>query len=151
MAGHRADERQRMTIAPQVSLGSLFKAALLGGAIAAVVNLLLLIITRAAGVSLEGVFQPGQPPASLSEVPVVLASIVPAIPGALLAVILTKVAKAKAALVFAVVCVVFTVLSFGGPFNVVGMSTGGIVLMEVMHVVAAAGIGGLTWKKLAGR
>ncbi len=137
--------------AVSVSAGALFGAGLLGGVASAVANLALLFGSGAAGVSLEGVFQPGQPVASLSAVPVLLSSIVPAIPGALLALLLVKFARQKAALVFAVISAVFTVLSLGGPANVQGLSTGGLVVMELMHVVAAVGIGGAIWRKLAGK
>lgn len=132
-----------------VSAGALFGAGLMGGAIAAVVNLALLVGGSAAGVSFEGVFQPGEPVASLGAVHVGLASIVPAIPGALLALLLAKLASKKAALAFAVIAGVFTLLSLGGPTSVQGLGTGGFVVMEVMHVVAAVGIGGALWRKLA--
>lgn len=137
--------------APSVSAGALFGAGLLGGVVAAAGNLALFFGSGAAGISLEGVFQPGQPVASLSAVPVLISSIVPAIPGALLALLLVKFARQKAALVFAIISAVFTVVSLGGPANVQGLSTGGIVVMELMHVVAAVGIGGAIWRKLAGK
>lgn len=135
--------------APSVSAGALFGAGLLGGVATAVANLALFFGSGAAGVSLEGVFPPGQPAAALSAV--LIASIVPAIPGALLALLLVKFARQQAALVFAVISAVFTVLSFGGPANVQGLSTGGLVVMELMHVVAAVGIGGALWRKLSGK
>lgn len=134
-----------------VSAGGLFGAGFLGGAISAVVNLALLFGAGAAGVAIAGEFQPGEPVATLGAIPVLLSSIIPAIPGALLALILTKVASKKAALIFAIIAVVFTLLSLGGPVNVKGLSTGGLVVMELMHVVAAAGIGGMIWRKLAGK
>lgn len=137
--------------APSVSAGALFGAGLLGGVASAVANLALFFGSGAAGISIEGMFQPGQPVAALSAVPVLISSIVPAIPGALLALLLVKFARQRAALVFAVISAVFTVVSFGGPANVQGLSTGGLVVMELMHVVAAVGIGGAIWRKLAGK
>lgn len=137
--------------APVVRTGALFGAGFQGGAIAAVVNVVLLFGAGALGVSFEGQFQPDQPVASLGLVPVILSSIVPALPGALLALVLLKVAPARAALVFAIIAAVFTVVSFGGPANVKGLSMGGIVVMELMHVVAAAGIGGFIWRRLSAR
>jgi hypothetical protein len=132
-----------------ISAGGLFRAGFIGGAISAVVNVVLLFGAGAAGVSLAGEFQPGQPAATLGTVPVLLASIVPAIPGALLALSLAKFASKKAALIFGIIAVLFTLVSLGGPANVKGLSTGGLVVMELMHVVAAAGIGGMLWRKLA--
>lgn len=134
-----------------IRAGGLFGAGFQGGAIAAVVNVVLLLGAGALGVSFEGQFQPDQPVASLGLVPVIISSIVPAIPGALLALLLVKVTPARAALVFAIVSAVFTVMSFGGPANVQGLSTGGLVVMELMHVVAAAGIAGFIWRRLSAR
>ena len=48
------------------------------------VNLALLFGAGAAGVVIAGEFQPGQPEAALGAIPVLLSSIIPAIPGALL-------------------------------------------------------------------
>jgi len=93
----------------------------------------------AAGVLIVGEFQPGQPAAALGAIPVALSSIVPAIPGAILALILVKVAPKKSALIFGIIAIVFTLLSLGGPVNVKGLSTGGLV------------IGGMIWRKLAGK
>jgi hypothetical protein len=116
----------------------------MGGGIAAVVNLVLLFGAGAAGVAFVGEFQPGQPAAALGAVPVLVSSIVPAIPGGIVALILTRFASQKAALIFGIIAVVFTLLTLGGPPNVKGLSTGGLVVMELMHVVAAAGIGEAT-------
>lgn len=133
----------------KVSTGGLFGAGLMGGAIAAVVNLVLYFGSAAAGVSFAGEFGPGVE--SLPIPAIAISSIVPAIPGAITALILLKVTPAKAATVFGIVSIVLCVLSFGGPFGVKGLGTGGLVVMELMHVVAAAGIGGFIWKKLSGR
>jgi hypothetical protein len=130
----------------KVSAGGLFVAGLTGGAIAAVVNYALYFAAGAAGVSFAGEFDPTN--ASLPVPAIGISSVVSAIPAATVALILTKVAKEKAATVFAIVSIVFCVLSFGGPMGVKGLGTGAIVAMNVMHVVAAAGIGGMIWSKL---
>jgi hypothetical protein len=114
-----------------------------------VVNFVLYFGASAAGVSFSGEFGPGVD--SLPVPAIGISSIVPAIPGAILALILLKVTPAKAASVFGIVSIVFCVLSFGGPFGVKGLGTGGLVVMEFMHVVAAAGIGGFIWRKLSAR
>jgi hypothetical protein len=133
----------------KVSTGSLFGAGFLGGAIAAVVNLVLYFGAGAAGVSFAGEFGPGVD--SLPIPAIAISSIFSAVPAAIVALILLKVTPAKAATTFAIVSVVFCVLSFGGPFGVKGLGTGGLVVMELMHVVAAAGIGGFIWRKLSAR
>lgn len=131
----------------KVSAGGLFVAGLTGGAIAAVVNYVLYFAAGAAGVSFAGEFDPTT--ASLPVPAIGISSVVSAIPAAIVALILTKVvAKEKAATIFAIVSVVFCVLSFGGPMGVKGLGTGAIVVMNVMHAVAGAGIAGMIWRKL---
>jgi hypothetical protein len=49
---------------------------------------------------------------------------------------------------FAILSVVFTVLSFAGPPGVPHLGTGAVVVMELMHVVAALGIAGALVKAL---
>ncbi len=133
----------------KASAGGLFGAGLLGGGIAAVANFVLYFGAGAAGVSFAGEFGPDMN--SLPVPAIGISSIVPAIPAALFAMGLQKFAPAKAASVFGIASIVLCVLSFGGPVGVKGLGTGGLVVMELMHVVAAAGIGGMIWKKLAGR
>ena len=120
--------------------------AFAGGAAAAVVNLVLLFGAGAAGVAFTGEFQPGTV-APLGAGPVVMASLVPAFFGTLVAFAIQKFTK-SAARVFAIVAGVFTLLSLGGPANVAQLGTGALVVMELMHVVAAVGIGGGLWKAL---
>jgi hypothetical protein len=64
-----------------------------------------------------------------------------ALPVAIVALILLEVTPAKAATTFPSVWVVFCALSFGGPFSVKGLGIGRLVMLERMHVVAAATIG----------
>lgn len=126
--------------------GPLFTQALLGGAAAAVANVALYFIARAAGVSLTGEFQPGVP----GELPlpaVVISSVLPAVVGAGVALLFRKYTAAPARN-FGILAAVFGVLSFGGPASVAQLSTGGLVVMEVMHVFAAVGIGGMLVRAL---
>lgn len=55
---------------------------------------------------------------------------------------------AQAARNFAALAAVFTVVSLGGPANLKQISTGTLVAMELMHVVAALGIGGALYRAL---
>ncbi len=107
-----------------VSAGVLFGAAFLGGAVAAVVNVVLFFGAQAAGVSLEAKWPPEFVLAKMMVGPVIFASIVPAIPAAIVALVLTRVASQKAALLFGIISAVLTVLSFGSPLTVEGLSTG---------------------------
>lgn len=130
-----------------VGLGGLFKAALLGGAVAAVANVALLLGAQAAGVPMTGEFQPGTVSGLLLPA-VVLSSIVPGLVGALVAFGFKKRFAANAARNFAILSVVFTVLSFGGPANVPQLATSSLVVMELMHVIAALGLGGMLVRAL---
>jgi hypothetical protein len=126
--------------------GKLFGQAVLGGAIAAVANLALYFGAQAAGVSLQGEFQPGQ----LGALPVpavVMASLVPALFAAVVALLARRFTQ-NGARTFAIISVVFTLVSLGGPLGVVGASVATKVVMDLMHVVAAAGIGGMLYRAL---
>ena len=137
---------QTATPATETGFLRLLTHALAGGAIAAVVNLVLFFGTRAAGVVFTGEFQPG----ATSELPVpaiAISSIVPGVVAALVALAFRKFTAAPARN-FAILAGVFTVLSFGGPPNVAHLGTAAIVVMELMHVVAAVGIAGALVKAL---
>ena len=101
--------------------GTLLGQALLGGALAAVVNLAIFFGGKAAGVPFAGEFQPGQ--MSELQVPfVAISSIVPGMVGALVALLFLKLTKAAArnfailATVFAAVLAAFAL--FAGAFPV---------------------------------
>ena len=126
--------------------GKLLGQALMGGAAAAVVNLILFFAARAAGVAMTGEFQPG----TVSELmipAVAVASIVPGFIGAGIALAFAKFTKAPARN-FGILAAVFTLLSLGGPVGVPQVSTGTVVVMELMHVIAAVGIGGMLVRAL---
>ncbi len=134
---------------PEVSLKSLFIRAIGGGVAAALVNLALYFLARAAGVAMEGAFSPGQPPGLLPLPPVALASIVPAIPAAILAWLLARF-TGDAARNFSAIAVIFTLLSFAGPAGVAGASMETKVALGLMHIVAATGIAGSIHRALRG-
>lgn len=126
--------------------GTLVGQALLGGVAAAVVNVALFFAARAAGVPMTGEFQPGTV-GELMVPAVVISSIVPGVVAAGIALAFAKFTKA-AARNFGILAVAFTVLSFGGPAGVAQLGTGSLIVMELMHVVAAAGIGGMLVRAL---
>ena len=129
-----------------VGFGKLVGQAFLGGAIAAVVNVALFFAAKAGGVPLTGEFQPG-PVTELMLPAVVVSCFVPGFFGALVALLFQKFTK-QGARNFAILAGVFTVVSLGGPASVKQISTGTIVVMELMHVVAAVGIGGALYRAL---
>jgi hypothetical protein len=119
----------------------------MGGAAAAVINVVLFFGGKAAGVPMTGEFEPGK----LGELMlplVVISSIMPGIFAALTGLAFQKFTPASAARNFAILAIVFGLLSLGGPASVKQISTGTIVVMELMHVVAALGIGGMVFRAL---
>ena len=129
-----------------VPAGRLFGQAFLGGAIAAVVNVIIFFGAKAAGESLSGEFQPGQP-GTLMLPAVIISSVLPALFAAIVALLVRK-AKAGAT-IFAVIATVFLLLSMGGPFSgVAGATMTTKLVMALMHVVAGAGIGGMLFRAL---
>ncbi len=129
----------------KVGFGTLLVQGLIGGAIAAVVNLVLYFGSHAAGVSYDGDFQPG-----VTSIPVpmiAISGLVMAIPATIVAVLLQRFTT-NPARNYVIAAVVFEILSLGGPPGVKGLGTGAIVVMELMHVVAGLAIGGLQYRAL---
>ena len=126
---------------PEVSATSLFIHALRGGLIAALINVGLHFLARAAGVAMEGAFVPGQPAVVLALTPVALASLVPAIPAVILALLLVRF-TGDAARNFGVLAAIVLLMSFAGPASVAGASVGTKAALGLMHIVAATFIGG---------
>lgn len=123
------------------------KAALIGGGIAAVGNLILLVLAGLLNIPLmvqAGPPGPNAPVMALGAVQVIIFSVLPALIGGLIYFALTKV-SAKAVIIFIIIAVVVALLSllpiFGQP-----LSAGGMVVLILMHVVAAAAI---TWALVA--
>jgi hypothetical protein len=123
-----------------LSTKGLFVGAALGAAASAVGNVILYLGSGALGVSRLGEFQPGTV-SELPLVPVIMASIVPALPAVLLAAGLNRFLK-KPAMVFTVVAALFALLSMGGPAALGGATTGMKVVLALMHVVSGVAIAG---------
>jgi hypothetical protein len=129
-----------------VGFGTLAGQGLLGGAIAAVVNVALFFGSKAAGVPMTGEFQPGV----LGELMlplVVVSSVMPGFFGAVVALLFQKFTK-NPARNFVILSAVFCGLSLAGPAGVKQIAVSTIVVMELMHVVAAVGIAGALYRAL---
>jgi hypothetical protein len=127
-----------------VGFGPLLVQGLLGAALAGTVNLALYFGAHAAGVSFEGDFN-GLP--SLPVPMVFLSGVVMAIPAAAVAWAFGRF-TGNGARNYLILAVAFDLLSLGGPVGVKGLSTGGLVAMELMHLVAGLGIAGLQFRAL---
>jgi Family of unknown function (DUF6069) len=112
--------------------------ALAGGVAGALANVALFFIGAATGESYVAELQPGVSSA-LPVAQVAIASIVPAVPAMLLAMILNRFTS-KPGPIFAIVAVVFGLLSMGGPMSLPGASTTMKIVLALMHVVSAATI-----------
>ncbi len=121
-----------------IPFARLLKAGLLGGAVAAVANVVVYVIAHAAGQTLTAQFQPGTVSA-LGVAPVIISSVVPSLLGAGLLYALARFVK-PGVTVFAAIAAVFTVVSFGGPASLGDASTGTVVTLDVMHLIAGAAI-----------
>lgn len=119
------------------SFGNVLKAGLIAGVIAAGLNVIVLLLAGVFSISL--VVMAGDPAnqqaMTLSAPPIILLSIVPAIIGALVFFLLTRI-SAKAATIFTVIAVVIALLSLlpilGQPLGAAGM-----VALALMHFIAA--------------
>lgn len=116
---------------------NVLKAGLIGGITAAGLNVILLLLAGVFGITL--VVMAGNPAEqqamTLTAVPIILFSIMPALIGALVFFLLTRI-SAKAATIFTVIAVVITILSLlpvlGQPLAPVGM-----IVLALMHFIAA--------------
>lgn len=129
----------QLTVAQRWSAGTVFKGAFGGAALGLVGNLVLYFGASAAGVSLVGRFDPSAAPTALSVVPVVMASLVSAVPASLVALGIARFAKDPAK-VFGIVAAVFALLSMGGPANLADAGGGLKLVLALMHVASGAGI-----------
>lgn len=133
-----------------VQTSSLFKAALAGGAIAALANSVVYGVGRLAGVDFMGQFDPSAPAQALNPIQPAIASIVPSVVAALVMLGFVKLLK-RPAVPFIVLAVVFTLVSLGGPMSIVGASMGTKVALALMHFVAAAPITALLVRAVSRR
>ena len=120
------------------NLSKNLKNGLLGGGIAAVLSLVLFFIGDAVAGPIEVALQPGAPLAPLPWIAVVMATLVPAIVGALLLSGLQR-TMANGTRIFQITAVVITLLSLFPAITQAG-STGAAVLLSLLHFVAAGAI-----------
>jgi hypothetical protein len=132
-----------ITTAPTRELDTkgIWSGAALGAVIGAVANSALFFAAKAAGVVMTADFQKSGQMTELFPFQPAIASVVPAIFAALLAMLLNRV-LAKPTKVFVGVAIAFGLFSMGGPFSLPGAGTGLRVVLALMHVVAGIAI---TW------
>jgi hypothetical protein len=123
-----------------IAYGRLWWAGLLAAVIAAVANLIVLVVTQnLLGIPVMAPATPGSPElAPLSAIAVITASVVPAIGATILLAILGKFLEHPIR-VFWIISVVFLLISFISPLTLpVGIATK--ITLSLMHLVAALAI-----------
>ena len=125
----------------ELTTGGIWKGAFLGAAAGAVANVLIYVVASAAGASMIAEFQKGSPPIAMPFPPVVIASFVPAIFAALVAMLVNRL-SASAGKVYLIVGAVVTLLSMGGPANLGQAGVGLKVALALMHVASGIAITG---------
>ena len=125
----------------ELTTGGIFKGAAIGAAAGAVGNTLLYFAGVAAGVSMIAEFAKGQPVMPLAVGQVIVASFVPAVGAALVALLLNRF-TAKPSRILLGIAVVFGLVSMGGPASVPGADAGLRVLLALMHVISGVAITG---------
>ncbi len=113
-------------------------AGLFAGITAGIINVLLFLLFRAAGVLTDNIeIQPGQ---SLSVAPVLISSVMPSLIGSIVFFIIEKYSN-NGYKIFSIIALVLVLLSFLNPFLMIPNVTVlyGIIL-NVMHVVVAVAL-----------
>jgi len=128
---------------PSVSFGSVLKAVLIGGVVAAVANSILWVLASVLNIPLIVMSGPpgtAAPPGPLPLALVIIVSLLPAVIGGLLYFVLNKV-SVKGSMIFLIIAVVVLFLSFLSPFAQ-PMGIVGQLVLVLMHIIAAATITG---------
>ncbi|MBC8084041.1 MAG: hypothetical protein H7Z21_12590 [Hymenobacter sp.] len=124
---------------PKLTFGQSITAGLLAGLAAAVLNAVLFFVFHATGVLTDTVYvqPPNQP---LTIMPVIMASLVPALVGSIVFFLLEKFTN-NGFRIFSILAVILVVLSLASPFTVPQNGTVGYgVVLCVMHLVVAAAL-----------
>ena len=121
-----------------MTIQSLIRAGFIGLIAAVLGNVILFFVGKAAGALPEDVIIPNAN-APLTVGPVIFGTILPAIVATLLFGLLARFTK-RPVPIFMVIAIILLVLSFYTPFSIPNAPTGMVVILELMHVVAAVAI-----------
>jgi hypothetical protein len=130
---------------PGVAMDKIGRAALIGGVLSVVGNLVVFFVAGWLGISLQVTAAPGSStlvPLQIGQV--IVASLLPALPAGLLLAALARFMRNPWP-VFIGISGVFLVLSFAGPINLPTDPANELVL-NLMHVVSAVAIVGALWR-----
>jgi hypothetical protein len=118
----------------RLSLGRLLRAGAIAAAGAIVANVIFFLILSALGVTIT---LPAEMGGQLTVAPVIISTLVGAIGATAVLAALIRFTSNPARL-FLIISAVFLVLSFGGPISNPGIDGTGKILLNVMHIIAAA-------------
>ena len=118
-----------------VSYRNLILATLVAAAAALLINVLLYFLGKLFGAFPPTVQAQGQP---FSVIPVILASFFPVVIAALVFLLLVRFTAQPKRIFYLVAAVIFALMIFT-PFTVAGALTLTIIILELMHIVVAAG------------
>lgn len=128
------------TVERELDNAGLVKGAFGGALVGMIGNVVTYFGAKAAGVALVAQLQgPAGPAVELGAAQVAIASVVPAVGAALLALALNRFTR-RPAMIFTVIAAVFGLLSLGGPANLGGASTGMKLALVVMHAISGVAI-----------
>jgi hypothetical protein len=126
------------------TISGVFKGAAIGGAIGGVGNVLLYLAGGAAGAAYLMAPPGGGEPAPIPLAMPFIMTLVPGLLGAAILAGLLKFVPARAWTIFLVISALVFLAMLPGPVMQMGDDTVAVVVLEIMHLVAAAGvIGGI--------
>jgi len=134
---------------PRVAMDKIGRAALIGGVLSAAGNLVVFFAAGWLGVDLQVTAAPGSSTLVPLQIgPVIVASLLPALPAGLLLAVLARFVP-NPWTVFMAIAGVFLLVSFMGPINLPTDPANELVL-NLMHVVSAVAIVGALWRLARG-
>jgi hypothetical protein len=115
-----------------------FMAGLMAAVAATVVNAILFLVFRAAGIIVDTIFiQPDQP---MTIVPIIISSIVPTLIATLVFFLLEKFTK-NGFKIFRIIALVLMLITFINPFmGIQGVTMGYAIALNIMHVVVVGAL-----------
>ncbi len=123
------------TALPKPSIGTIWKAGILGAVVAAAVNALLYFIGRPLGAFPSDVLTPMGLPIELPAV--IMLSVVGVLAGTLVYTLLTRfLSTARANRWFVIIAIIVLIAMAASPFSLPGAPMSQIIVLEIMHLVA---------------
>ena len=115
-----------------------FMAGLMAAVAATVVNAILFLVFRAAGIIVDTIFiQPDQP---MTIVPIIISSIVPTLIATLVFFLLEKFTK-NGFKIFRIIALVLMLITFINPFmGIQGVTMGYAIALNIMHIVVVGAL-----------